>query len=408
MLDDHHGVPRLHQPLEDLDELVDVGAVEAGGGFVQNIDGLAGGPLGQLRGQLDPLGLAAGQLGGGLAQLHIAQAYLLQSFQAVVDPGQVLKEGQGLVHRHLQHFVDVLALVLDLQGLPVVPPPLAHLTGDIDVGQKVHLDLDEAVAGAGLAPAAPGVEGKPSRAVAPALGVGSGGEQVPDVVEQIGIGGGIAAGSASDGGLVDIDDLVQKLLALDAVVLARPGLGPVQVGPQLVVQDLVDQGGLAGTRHAGDAGKGTQRKFHVHMAQVVLRRAEHLQIVAVPLPALFGHRDLFAPGQVVPGNGARGVHDLLGGTGSHDAPAVYARPGAHVDDIVGLAHGILVVLHHQQGVAQVPQFLQGGQQLVVVPLVQADGGLVQDIQHSHEGGADLGSQADALALAAGERPRLPG
>ena len=41
-------------------------------------------------------------------------------------------------------------------------------------------------------------------------------------------------------------------------------------------------------------------------------------------------------------------------------------------------------------------------QLVVVPLVQADAGLVQDIQHAHQGGADLGGQADALALAAGQ------
>ncbi len=46
--------------------------------------------------------------------------------------------------------------------------------------------------------------------------------------------------------------------------------------------------------------------------------------------------------------------------------------------------------------------LQGGQQLVVVPLVQADGRLVQDIQHPHEAAADLGGQADALALAAGQ------
>ncbi|MPM31544.1 hypothetical protein SDC9_78099 [bioreactor metagenome] len=62
------------------------------------------------------------------------------------------------------------------------------------------------------------------------------------------------------------------------------------------------------------------------------------------------------------------------------------------------------MLHHQQGIAQVPQALEGGEQLVVVPLVQANGGLVQNIQHPHQRGADLGRQTDALALAAGERP----
>ena len=91
-----------------------------------------------------------------------------------------------------------------------------------------------------------------------------------------------------------------------------------------------------------------------------------------------------------------------GRPGGHHLAAVDPGPGADVDDIVRGPHGVLVVLHHDQGVAQVPQVLEGGQQLVVVPLVQADGGLVQDIQHPHQGGADLRGQADALALAAGE------
>ena len=408
VLDDHHRVAHVHQLLEHLNELVHVGGVQAGGGLVQDIDGLARGSLGQLRGQLDALGLAAGQLGGGLAQLHIAQAHLLQGFQAVIDAGQVLEEGQGLVHRHLQHVIDALALIAHLQGLPVIPAALTHLAGHIDVGQKVHLDLDEAVAGAGLAPAAPGVEGEAARAIAPAFGVGGGGEQVPDVVEQPGIGGGVGAGGAADGALVDVDDLVQILLPLDAVVLARADLHPVQVGPQLLIQDLVDQGGLAAARHAGDAGEGAQGDGHVHVAQVVFRRAEYLQIVPVPAPPLGGDGDLLSAGQIVPGDRAGGVHHLFRRSGGHHPAPVHPGAGADVHDIVGLPHGVLVVLHHQQGVAQVPQLLQGGQQLVVVPLVQADGGLVQNIQHPHQGGADLGGQADALALPAGQSARLPG
>ena len=83
-------------------------------------------------------------------------------------------------------------------------------------------------------------------------------------------------------------------------------------------------------------------------------------------------------------------------------------PGADVDEIVGGAHGVLVVLHHDQGVAQVPQPLQGGQQLVIVPLVQTDGRLVQNIQHPHKTAADLGGQADALAFTAGQGAAGPG
>ena len=66
------------------------------------------------------------------------------------------------------------------------------------------------------------------------------------------------------------------------------------------------------------------------------------------------------------------------------------------------------MLHHNQGVADVPQVLQGCQEFVVVPLVQTDGGLVQNIQHTHQGGTDLGSQANPLAFAAGQSARRPG
>ena len=43
-----------------------------------------------------------------------------------------------------------------------------------------------------------------------------------------------------------------------------------------------------------------------------------------------------------------------------------------------------------------------GNQLIVVALVQADAGLIQHIQHAGQCAADLGRQADALALAAGK------
>ncbi len=78
-----------------------------------------------------------------------------------------------------------------------------------------------------------------------------------------------------------------------------------------------------------------------------------------------------------------------------------------IDHPVGRPYGLLVVLHHQDRVAQIPHSLQGGNQPGVVPLVQADGRLVQDIEDSHELAADLGRQPDALAFAARQRCRGP-
>ena len=79
--------------------------------------------------------------------------------------------------------------------------------------------------------------------------------------------------------------------------------------------------------------------------------------------------------------------------------------GTDIDDIVGGAHGILVVLDDDQGIAQIPQMFERGKQFFVVPLMKPDGGLVQNIQNAGQPRADLGRQADALRLPARKRAR---
>ena len=46
---------------------------------------------------------------------------------------------------------------------------------------------------------------------------------------------------------------------------------------------------------------------------------------------------------------------------------MHACTRAYIHDIIRAAHGILVVLHHDQGIAQIPETAQRGQQLVVFP-----------------------------------------
>ncbi len=92
--------------------------------------------------------------------------------------------------------------------------------------------------------------------------------------------------------------------------------------------------------------------------------------------------------------------------GNH-APAVNPGTRPQVDDVLGAADGVLVVLHHHDGVALAFQPAEGVQQHAVVPRVQADGGLVEDVAHPLQIGAQLGGDADALRLPAGERGRGP-
>ena len=90
--------------------------------------------------------------------------------------------------------------------------------------------------------------------------------------------------------------------------------------------------------------------------------------------------------------------------GDHVA-AVLAGPGAEIHDVVGRAHRPLVVLDHDHGVAEVAQPGEGVEQLGVVPLVQADRGLVEDVEDPDQAGADLRREPDPLGLAAREGSR---
>ena len=71
--------------------------------------------------------------------------------------------------------------------------------------------------------------------------------------------------------------------------------------------------------------------------------------------------------------------------------------------MIGASDGVLVMLHDDHGVAQVAQPAERAEQSLVVPLMQADAGLVEDVEHADQPGADLGGEADPLHLAAAQR-----
>jgi len=111
----------------------------------------------------------------------------------------------------------------------------------------VHLDLDDAVALAGLAAAALDVEGKPAGLVAARLGLGEAGEPFADRRECPGIGRGIGARGAADRRLVDVDDLVDVLESLDAVVRGGAFAGVIEFARDRLVERVDQQRRLAAT-----------------------------------------------------------------------------------------------------------------------------------------------------------------
>ena len=194
-----------------------------------------------------------------LADMDVAEADLLQRHQLVADRRHGLEELGALVDRHVEHVGDGLALEGDLERLAVVALALADVALHVDVGQEVHLDLDDAVALAGLAAPALDVEREAARPVAARLRLGQAGEPVADRREGAGIGRRVGARRAADRRLVDVDDLVEMLDALDAVMRAGMLARAVQPRGQRLVERLDDQRGLAAAGHAGDAGEGAER-----------------------------------------------------------------------------------------------------------------------------------------------------
>src|SRR5699024_2267875 len=130
----------------------------------------------------------------------------------------------------------------------IVAGAVADIAGDVDVGQEVHLDLDQAVAGAGLAAAALDVEAEPPRLVAARLALGQAGEPVADVGEGARISGRVGARRAAGRRLVDVDHLVEIFEAGQLVVPARGEPGAVQVPGRRRVERVDGEARLARSR----------------------------------------------------------------------------------------------------------------------------------------------------------------
>ena len=80
-----------------------------------------------------------------------------------------------------------------------------------------------------------------------------------------------------------------------------------------------------------------------------------------------------------------------------------ARAGAEIDHEIGAANGVFIVLDDEDGVAEIAQAFEGTKQTFVIARVEADAGLVENIEDTAKTRADLGGEADALGFATGER-----
>src|SRR5436190_8739087 len=321
MLDDQHGVAVIDQAVEHMDQLFNILEVKALCRLVEYVEGPPGVAFAQLAGELDALRLPAAERGAALPQGHIAQADVHQGAQLHAELRDIGENAQRFLHGHRQHIRDALALVTDLQGLPVITFAAAGFAGNAHVGQEVHLDGAHAGAFACLAAPARGVEAEPPRLVPADLRARQLCVQFPDVVEQTGVGRRIASRRATDRALVDLDHLVDQVHPFDLPVGERMRLAAIEMLAQDRVQRVADQGAFAAPADAGDADELAEREVHVDVLEVVAGGPAQGDALAMAFPPLLGYVDAQLIAQVARGD-AVAEHQFARMALSDDPPPV--------------------------------------------------------------------------------------
>ena len=84
-------------------------------------------------------------------------------------------------------------------------------------------------------------------------------------------------------------------------------------------------------------------------------------------------------------------------------PPSSPAPGPEIDNVIGRAHHVGIVLHNNDGVAEIAQFCENPDQPAGIAAVQSDGRLIEHIAGAHQTRAEARRQLNALRFASGER-----
>ena len=97
VLDHEHGVARVDESLQHLEELLDIGDVQPGRRLVEDVERPPGRDLGELRRELDALRLATRERRRRLAHAHVVEAHVVQRLQTPRQPRNLREERQRLL-----------------------------------------------------------------------------------------------------------------------------------------------------------------------------------------------------------------------------------------------------------------------------------------------------------------------
>ncbi len=119
--------------------------------------------------------------------------------------------------------------------------------------------------------------------------------------KQAGVGGWVRARSAADGGLVDVDDLVDLFQAGDPFIVAGGQIELLKAADGCPVKGFQHQGGFARPGDTGDAGEHTGWERYIDVFKVVLTRPGNADLTVVSGPSFGRYIDLQPAGKIFAG-----------------------------------------------------------------------------------------------------------
>lgn len=408
VFDDDDRIADIDQAVEDLEKFGDIFEVESSGGFIEEVEGFAGGGSCQFSGKFDALGLASAEGGCGLAEGDVFETDIAEGFEDMANFGDIEEEFVGLSDLHFEDIVDGVTLIAHAEDFLGEAFSLAGFAGDPDIGEEVHFDFDLSEAFTFLAATAGNIEAEVAWGEAADEGIRDLGEELADGIEDTGVGGWVGGGRRAKRGLADHDDLIDPLGPLEVVEGSGFELGAMEFLGEGRVEDIHDEAALAAATRAGDRDQATERKLGVNILEGVVASTEDLE----PIPAWwFGgggasigrDGDRFLSGEEGAGDGFRFLGDLGRGALGDEVSAVSAGAGSKIAELIGAGDDIAIMLDHDQGVSKVAQFVEGGEEAVIVAGMESDGGFIEDVEDAAESASKLAGQTYPLCLATAER-----
>ena len=315
------------------------------------------------------------------------------------DIRHVLKELHRAVDCHVEHIGNAFSFESHFERFAVIAFAVTGFAGHIHIGKEVHLDGFVATAFTGFATPAAHIERKATGLVSTNFCFGQIDEELSNIVEYTGVGGGIRTRCATERTLVYSHHLIYMFQAFDALIFEGFAQGVIDVLRQNGVKCIVDEGRFARSRNARHTDERAEGKFYGDVLQIIAFRTDNAQDFAVAFTSLFGNGNAARAVQVV-GSERLALEHLRRRALKHHFPTLSSGAGADVHHIIGGHHHVFVVLHHNHRVAGVAELLERANQSHIVALMETDRGFVENIEHIDQLRTDLRGESDALTLAA--------